>query len=78
MHSNNPSQGIDLSKCRWVVRATLDLTAGAKPEGEEYVNTYEELDRVVNDFVGKGLCVYILPSYIVAENFETYKAGMFI
>lgn len=75
---NNPSQGIDLLNYRWVVRATLDLTPGMRPEKEAFVNTREELDSTINDMVSKGYCVHILPAYIVAENFELYKSGMII
>lgn len=75
---NNPSQGIDLLNYRWVVRATIDLTPGMKPEREEFVNSREHLDTIVNDMVSKGYCVHILPAYIVAENFQLYKSGMII
>lgn len=75
---NNPSHGIDLTNFRWVVRASLDMTPGMKPEKEAFVNSWEELDKVIRELVGNGYCVYILPAYIVAENFDLYKSGMII
>jgi hypothetical protein len=78
MSSKNNFGGIDLLNYRYVVRGFDDLQTTFMPVREEYVKTREDLDIIVNQLVDAGLCVFILPSSTVMDNFDAFRSSISI
>jgi len=73
---NNQSEGIDITKFKYIVRGYEDIKTMFKPLSEEFVKNREELDTSVNAMVSKGYCVVVIPTYMIDDELSALRSGV--